>query len=185
MVVDYATRLGRELDKSGMAGHSFADRLAAVLAEHAGLLIEFECPGLPDIPEPVTAACCGATSEALTNVRKHAHADRARVTVHTAGGLLTVTIADEGIAELARMIRVAIIDDHPLYRHGLAMAVEQAEDFTLMADAASIKDFDRLNVTADLVLLDLQLPGIEGAAGVAHVCAREPKVIASKATGKM
>jgi hypothetical protein len=66
------------------------------------------------------------------------------------------------------MIRVAIIDDHPLYRHGLAMAVEQAEDFTLMADAASIEDFDRLNMTADLVLLDLHLPGIEGAEGCKH-----------------
>jgi signal transduction histidine kinase len=92
-----AARLGRELNKPGAAAPSFADRLTAVLAEHAGLLIKFECPGLPDIPEPVTAACCGATSEALTNVRKHAHADRASVTVRNAGGLLTVTIADEGV----------------------------------------------------------------------------------------
>lgn len=91
-----AARLGRELTKPGVAAHSFADRLAAVLAEHAGLLIEFECPGLPDIPEPVTVAFCGATDEALTNVRKHAHVDEARVTVHNAGGLLTVTIADKG-----------------------------------------------------------------------------------------
>jgi DNA-binding NarL/FixJ family response regulator len=34
------------------------------------------------------------------------------------------------------MIRVVIIDDHPLYRQGLAMAVERAEDFTLVTDAA-------------------------------------------------
>lgn len=70
------------------------------------------------------------------------------------------------------MIRVAIIDDHPLYRHGLAMAVEQAEDFTLVADAASIEDFGRLDVTADVALLDLHLPGIEGAEGRAHLRAR-------------
>jgi hypothetical protein len=91
-----AARLGRELTKPGVGARSFPDRLAAVLAEHAGLLIEFECPELPDIPEPVIAAFCGATSEALTNARKHAYVDRARVTVNHAGGLLTVTIAEQG-----------------------------------------------------------------------------------------
>ncbi|MGD0605756.1 MAG: response regulator transcription factor [Streptosporangiaceae bacterium] len=81
------------------------------------------------------------------------------------------------------MISVAIIDDHPLYRQGLALAVEQAGDCTLRADAASIEHFDRLDVTVDVVLLDLHLPGIEGAEGVAHVCARGPKVIVVSAAG--
>ena len=40
------------------------------------------------------------------------------------------------------MISVAIIDDHPLYRQGLALAVEQAGDCTLRADAASIERLD-------------------------------------------
>jgi len=47
----------------------------------------------------------------------------------------------------------------------------------------SIEDFDRRNATADLVLLDLHLPGIEGAEGVAHICARGPKVIVVSAAG--
>src|ERR1700678_4379760 len=81
------------------------------------------------------------------------------------------------------MISVAIIDDHPLYRQGLALAVEQAGDCTLRADASSIEHFDRLDVTVDVVLLDLHLPGIEGAEGVAHVCARGPKVIVVSAAG--
>jgi DNA-binding NarL/FixJ family response regulator len=81
------------------------------------------------------------------------------------------------------MISVAIIDDHPLYRQGLAMAVEQAGDFELRADAASIEHFDRLDVTVDVVLLDLHLPGIEGAEGVAHVCERGPRVIVVSAAG--
>ena len=75
------------------------------------------------------------------------------------------------------MISVAIIDDHPLYRQGLALAIEQADDLRLAADAASIEQFDQLNVTADIVLLDLHLPGLEGAEGVAHICRRGPKVI--------
>ena len=81
------------------------------------------------------------------------------------------------------MISVAIIDDHPLYRQGLAMVVDQADDLTLVADAASIEQFDLLDVTVDIVLLDLHLPGIGGAEGVAHVCARGPKVIVVSASG--
>jgi signal transduction histidine kinase len=91
-----AARLGRELNGTGAAVLSLADRLGAVLAEHAGLLIEFGCPELPDVADPVIQAFCGATDEALTNARKHARADRASVTVHDAGGRLTVTIADKG-----------------------------------------------------------------------------------------
>jgi two-component sensor histidine kinase len=92
-----AARLDRELTRAGAAAHSFADRLGTVLAEHAGLLIEFECPDLPDLSEPAIQAFCGATDEALTNVRKHAHANWVRVTVHNTDGILTVTIADKGV----------------------------------------------------------------------------------------
>jgi DNA-binding NarL/FixJ family response regulator len=81
------------------------------------------------------------------------------------------------------VISVAIIDDHPLYRQGLAMVVDQADDLTLVADAASIEQFDLLDVTVDIVLLDLHLPGIGGAEGIAHVCARGPKVIVVSASG--
>jgi signal transduction histidine kinase len=91
-----AARLAHELSSTSPAAHSFAERLNTVLAEHAGLLIDFECAGLPGIPEPVVQAFCGATSEALTNVRKHAHVNGARVSVHSADGILAVTIADEG-----------------------------------------------------------------------------------------
>ncbi len=81
------------------------------------------------------------------------------------------------------MISVAIIDDHPLYRQGLAMVIDQSDDLALVADAASIEQFDQLDVTVDIVLLDLQLPGIGGADGVAHVCAGGSKVIVVSASG--
>ena len=92
-----AARLDRELNRAGTPALSLADRLGLVLAEHHGLAIEFECPELPDIAEPVIQAFCGATDEALTNVRKHAHVGRAAVAVGHAAGLLTVTIDDRGI----------------------------------------------------------------------------------------
>jgi signal transduction histidine kinase len=92
-----AARLGRELNRTRAAAHSFADRLGAVLADHTELLIEFECPDLPDVSEPAIQAFCGATNEALTNVRKHAHANRVRVSAQNTDGILTVTIADKGV----------------------------------------------------------------------------------------
>ncbi|HLN43726.1 MAG TPA: response regulator transcription factor [Acidimicrobiales bacterium] len=81
------------------------------------------------------------------------------------------------------MISVAIVDDHPVYRQGLAMAVDQAADLELIGEAKSIEDFDKLGAEADVVLLDLHLPGIEGSAGVAHVCGRGYRVLVVSAAG--
>ena len=81
------------------------------------------------------------------------------------------------------MISVIIIDDHPIYRQGMAMAVEQADDLEVVGEAKSIEDFDQMENRADVVLLDLNLPGIEGAAGVAHVCEKGNRVIVVSAAG--
>jgi DNA-binding NarL/FixJ family response regulator len=81
------------------------------------------------------------------------------------------------------MITVAIVDDHPVYRQGLAVAVQQAGDLQLAGDAKSIEDFDKLGASADVVLLDLHLPGIEGSAGVAHMCGAGYRVLVVSAAG--
>lgn len=81
------------------------------------------------------------------------------------------------------MISVAIVDDHPVYRQGLAMVVDDADGLELVATAKSIEDFDGLAPEADVVLLDLHLPGIEGSAGVAHVCALGYQALVLSAAG--
>ncbi len=86
------------------------------------------------------------------------------------------------------MITVGIVDDHPIYRQGLAMAVEQAadagaEELSLVCTAASIEDFDRQDPQTQVVLLDLHLPGIQGSEGVAHVVDRGHRVIVVSAAG--
>lgn len=83
----------------------------------------------------------------------------------------------------ADVISVVIVDDHPVYRQGLAMAVERAGDLELVGQASSIETFDTLGVRPDVVLLDLHLPGIEGAAGVAHVCEQGNRVLVVSAAG--
>jgi DNA-binding NarL/FixJ family response regulator len=83
----------------------------------------------------------------------------------------------------ANVISVVIVDDHPVYRQGLAMAVDHADVLELVGEAGSIEAFDALGVKPDVVLLDLHLPGIEGAAGVAHVCANGNRVLVVSAAG--
>lgn len=81
------------------------------------------------------------------------------------------------------VISVVIVDDHPLYRQGLAMTVQGADDLALLGDAGSIEEFDHLQGHADVVLLDLHLPGIEGAAGVKHVFGLGNRVLVVSAAG--
>ena len=81
------------------------------------------------------------------------------------------------------MIAVTIVDDHPVFRQGLAMAIDEAIDLELVGEAKSIEAFDNLETTPDVVLLDLHLPGIEGAAGVAHVCGHGHRVLVVSAAG--
>jgi DNA-binding NarL/FixJ family response regulator len=68
------------------------------------------------------------------------------------------------------MIRVAIIDDHPVFLHGMADVIEGSAGLELVLAASSVEDFDqRLDDRPDVVVLDLQLPGLSGAAGVGHL----------------
>jgi DNA-binding NarL/FixJ family response regulator len=84
---------------------------------------------------------------------------------------------------VAGVITVAIVDDHPLYRRGLAGAVEQADGLAVVAEADSIEALDAARVSPDVVLLDLHLPGIQGSDGVAHVCAQGHRVLVVSAAG--
>jgi DNA-binding NarL/FixJ family response regulator len=70
------------------------------------------------------------------------------------------------------MIRVAIVEDHPVFRKGLMQVVEAAPGLELAGVARSIDDFTALRLGGGvIVLLDLQLPSsrLEGPGAVAHL----------------
>jgi DNA-binding NarL/FixJ family response regulator len=81
------------------------------------------------------------------------------------------------------VIRVGVVDDHPVFRQGLAHAVEGAEGLELLFAVASVEDLDARDEAPELVILDLGLPGMHGANAVRHVCERGAKVLVVSAEG--
>src|SRR5207249_3857742 len=69
--------------------------------------------------------------------------------------------------------RVAIVDDHPVYRQGLVQAIMATPEFELVAAYRSIEDLNvRMPTPPQVIVLDLRLPGLDGAAGVRHLSER-------------
>lgn len=74
------------------------------------------------------------------------------------------------------MIRILIVDDHPIFRRGLALSLAEAEDLSICGEGASAEEALSLarELTPDVVLLDLSLPG--GGMSVLPALAQLPRV---------
>jgi len=61
------------------------------------------------------------------------------------------------------MLKVLIVDDHPLFREALGNILEAVfEDYEII-EACSLEEAkERVNSDLDLILLDLMIPGVEG-----------------------
>jgi DNA-binding NarL/FixJ family response regulator len=67
-----------------------------------------------------------------------------------------------------KSIRVAIVDDHPLMRVGVAAIIDATEDMKVVAQCASAEEAVRLYTEhlPDLMLMDLRLPGMSGVGAI-------------------
>jgi DNA-binding NarL/FixJ family response regulator len=79
-------------------------------------------------------------------------------------------------------IRVALVDDQQLIRAGFRMVVESQPDMTVVAEAGSGDDavsaLAALTEPADVVLMDVRMPGRDGIDACAEIAASSPiKVI--------
>ena len=76
------------------------------------------------------------------------------------------------------LIRVGIVDDHPVVRDGLAAILGLQPDIKVVGEAATGREacalFDRQR--PDVLLLDLKMPGMDGLEVVQTLCAAHPEV---------
>ncbi len=76
------------------------------------------------------------------------------------------------------MIRIALVDDHSLFRHGMKMLLASSPDFEVVADAGSGEEFlECLDaVRPDVVFMDYAMPGMNGAEVTARALERHPEL---------
>jgi DNA-binding NarL/FixJ family response regulator len=74
------------------------------------------------------------------------------------------------------MIRIAVVDDHPIVRQGLVAALEDEADFQVVGAAGSAEDALTLvrRVGPEVVLLDLELPGMSGVDAIPRLLEASP-----------
>lgn len=66
------------------------------------------------------------------------------------------------------MIRVLVVDDHPIVRQGLVSVLEDATDFEVVGSVGSAEEAIALvgRLRPDVVVLDLELSGLGGVAAI-------------------
>ncbi len=75
-------------------------------------------------------------------------------------------------------IRVLLVDDHRLFREGVASLLERADDIVLAGEAATGEEAIRLadELLPDVVLMDLKMPGMGGIEATRAISHRSPHI---------
>ncbi len=76
------------------------------------------------------------------------------------------------------MIRVLVVDDHPIVRGGIVALLSTADDITVVGEGSDGVEAVRLatELEPDVVLMDLRMPGLDGDEATAQILAAKPKL---------
>lgn len=74
--------------------------------------------------------------------------------------------------------RVLVADDHPVVRSGIVALLGATEDFEVVGEASTGLEAVELalQLTPDVVLMDLRMPGIDGDEATARILAERPSI---------
>ncbi|WP_341227687.1 response regulator transcription factor [uncultured Arcticibacterium sp.] len=83
---------------------------------------------------------------------------------------------------MKKKIKLAIVDDHLLFRHGMVQILSQIDDFEVVLEASNGQEFlEKLSEKeVDLILLDIQMPEMDGIQVTEYLRKQdeeEPKII--------
>ncbi|MEV1132062.1 response regulator transcription factor [Agromyces sp. NPDC049794] len=75
------------------------------------------------------------------------------------------------------MIRVLVVDDHPIVRGGIVSLLDTADDIEVVGEASDGEEAVRrvLDLAPDLVLMDLRMPKLDGAGATARILDANPQ----------
>lgn len=79
---------------------------------------------------------------------------------------------------MTKSVKIALVDDHTLFRTGLSGLLSQRDDFEVVADVGSGEEFlARLpELDVDVVFMDISMPGMDGAETTRRALAMRPEL---------
>ena len=79
---------------------------------------------------------------------------------------------------MERRVRIALVDDHTLFRTGLVGLLSQHPNYEVVADVGSGEEFLAILPTldVDVVFMDISMPGIDGSETTRRALAERPEL---------